>query len=70
MVDHSDHGEEDQTFFNSCLRRILGLWWPKIANNEQHTHVRCQWDRRADRDDGDGLVIISTSQSIALQDRP
>ena len=54
-----------QTFVNSCLRRIVGVWWPEIIsiNDCGSAHVRCRWNRRSDRDDGDGLVILSANQS-------
>ena len=31
-----------ETFANSCLRRILGIWWPKIISDERcgNAHVR------------------------------
>ena len=31
-----------QTFVNSCLRRILGIWWPEIISNERLWQRTCQ----------------------------
>ena len=42
MEDHSDHNKEVQTFVNSCLRIILGIWWPEIISDERLWQRTCQ----------------------------
>ena len=31
-----------ETFVNSCLRRIVGFWWPEIISNERLWQRTCQ----------------------------
>ena len=43
-----------QTFANSCLRRIVGVWCPEIISNER-LWQRSRQNMRSDRDDGDEM---------------
>ena len=67
--------ERIQTIVNSCLRRILGVWWSETISNE------CLWFVASYMSDvgqiGDpadvlesGLVTLSASQSTSLHDKP
>ena len=48
----------------------LGKVTGSVMNGYGNAHARCRWNTRSDRDAGDGLVIISANQSIALHDKP
>ena len=58
-----------QTFVNSCLRRILGFWWPEISvmNGSGNMHVRCWLNRRSNKDAGDGACNFKIYHKVALE---
>ena len=48
------------TVANSCLRRILRIWWRETIRNERlwNVYVRCWWNRRSDKAAENGLVTL------------
>ena len=78
MEDHKGHHNEEtdlchqQQLYkkNSWCFGAFSCLKPSVMNGCGNIHVRCRWNRRFDRDAGDGLVSLTASQSTALHDKP
>ena len=69
MQDHSDHNKEDTDLCQE-VSLVSGGMKSSLMNGCGNAHVRFRWNRRSDRDPGDGMAILSANQSTLLHDKP